>query len=401
MPRFDLIVWPGVALSGVAGGRPRGWCGERGGAGGGLDEAEVARRLRAEHPANTAEAYLKGWEAWRSWAKRSGVCALQADPEDVAAYLSDLAADGRAVSTIKLRRAAIRAAHRAAGLDDPGRAEEVAREVARIASTNPAPRQRPAAVPTPAVQRAAALAAGEGSDVAKRDAAILELLSTGWLRPGELVRLDWTDLRASPADSSATIRLRGSDGAEALVEAPASAWRRLREWRRAAGEPEAGPMFIRLGTAGSARLGPRDLRRIVAGRLAAVGVTGATPRGLRAGAAVTAFQNGSSLTEVLRLGRWIEVRAPAWYAAAAEAAAEAAAAQRPTGGAEPTAEAATAAYLAAEAAAAVALDDLQAASEALHRAVGPRRAAAITGLPPNALERRRTDIAGVIAALRI
>ena len=364
------------------------------GAPGGLDESEVARRLRAEHPANTAEAYLKGWEAWRSWAKRSGVCALQADPEDVAAYLSDLAADGRAVSTIKLRRAAIRAAHRAAGLDDPGRAEEVAREVARIASTSSAPPQRPEAVPTPVVQRAAALAAGEGSDVAKRDAAILELLSTGWLRPGELVRLDWTDLRASPADSSATIRLRGSDGAEALVEAPASAWRRLREWRRAVGEPEAGPMFIRLGTAGSARLGPRDLRRIVAGRLAAVGVTGATPRGLRAGAAVTAFQNGSSLTEVLRLGRWIEVRAPAWYAAAAEAAA----AQRPTGGAEPTAEAATAAYLAAEAAAAVALDDLQAASAALHRAVGPRRAAAITGLPPNALERRRTDIAGVIAA---
>ena len=359
-----------------------------------LDEAEVARRLRAEHPANTAETYLKGWEDWASWAKRSGVCPLQADPGDVVAYLSDLAADGRAVSTIKLRRAAIRAAHRAAGLEDPGRAEEVAHEIARIVSMSPAPRQRPTAVLTPVAQRAAALAAGEGSDIAKRDAAIIELLSTGWLRPGELVRLDWTDLRVPPVGAAATVRLRGPDGAEALLEVPASAWGRLREWRRVAGEPEAGPMFTRLGTAGSARLGPRDLRRIVAGRLEAVGVTGATPGGLRSGAAVTAFQRGSSLTEVLRLGRWIDIRALAEHAAAAEAAAD----KRSTGGTEPgddgpTAEAATVTYLAAEAAAATALDDLQTALEALHQAVGPRSAAAITGLPPSTLERWRTDIA--------
>ncbi|MCY3787052.1 MAG: hypothetical protein OXG47_10070, partial [bacterium] len=284
----------------------------------GLDEAEVARRLRAEHPANTAETYLKGWEVWASWAKRRGVSPLPAHPDDVAAYLSDLVADGRAVGTVKVRRAAVRAAHRAAGLDDPGRADEVSSEFARIASAGAAPR-RPAAVLTPVAQRAAALAAGEGTEVGKRDAAILELLSTGWLRPGELVRLDWADLRAPSAAGAAAIRIRGADGDEELLEVPAAARRRLREWYRAAGEPDAGPMFTRLATSGSARLGPRDLRRIVAGRLEAVGVTGATPSGLRAGAAVAAFQRGATLPEVLRRGRWSDARKPAEHAAAAEA----------------------------------------------------------------------------------
>ena len=310
-----------------------------------------------------------------------------------------------------MRRAAIRAAHRAAGLEDPGRSEEVARECDRIASAGAA-RRRSAVVPASAARRAAVQAAGEGTEVGRRDAAILELLSGGWLRPGELVRLDWADLTAPPAgDAAAVVAVQDVDGGEALLEVPPPAWRRLREWRRAAAEPDAGPMFCRLGAAGSARLGPRDLRRIVARRLQAVGVTGATPSGLRAGAAVAAFQQGSSLPDVLRRGRWSDARQPAEYAAAAETAnnnsdhsgseptAAAATAAYPAAEAataeaagnsdhdsEPTAEAATAAYLAAEADTQAALDHLHRTLKTLQQAVGARQAANITNMPAHILD---------------
>ena len=370
------------------------------------------------------------------WARRNGVCPLPADPGDVASHLSGLFGEGRALSTVKVRRAAIRAAHRAAGLTDPGRSEEVARECDRIASAGAA-RRRSAVVPASAARRAAVQAAGEGNEVGWRDAAILELLSSGWLRPGELVRLDWADLTAPPAgDAAAVVAVQDVDGGEALLEVPPPAWRRLREWRRAAAEPDAGPMFCRLGAAGSARLGPRDLRRIVSRRLKAVGVTGATPSGLRAGAAVAAFQQGSSLPDVLRRGRWNDARQPAQYAAAAETAnndsdhsgseptaaaataaypaaetagdpgdgdneptAAAATAAYPAAEAataeaagnsdhddEPTAAAATAAYLAAEADTQAALDHLHRTLKTLQQAVGPQQAANITNMPAHILD---------------
>ena len=98
----------------------------------GLSAADRVRQALADALApNTRRAYLGHWDAFRAWAEGHGYASAPAAPETVAAHLAAIAETAGA-STLKVRRAAIRAAHRAAGLPDPTASELVRRALSGL-----------------------------------------------------------------------------------------------------------------------------------------------------------------------------------------------------------------------------------------------------------------------------
>jgi integrase len=74
--------------------------------------ADYARLAKAE---NTRRAYRSAVRAWCDWCDRHGLAPLPASGADVAAFLADERGRPLSPETLKLRRAAIRYLHRAAG----------------------------------------------------------------------------------------------------------------------------------------------------------------------------------------------------------------------------------------------------------------------------------------------
>ena len=104
----------------------------------------VAEGLRDAKATNTRRAYGSAWQDFCGWALESGRQSLPADPRTVALYLGHLAADGKAMATIALARAAISHVHAAAGTakgDNPARHPVVAEMVKGWRNQAPAPRR--------------------------------------------------------------------------------------------------------------------------------------------------------------------------------------------------------------------------------------------------------------------
>jgi hypothetical protein len=99
---------------------------------------------RAEKAPNTRRAYTTDFAAFRAWCAGRGVSALPATAEIVAAFIGAEADRGVKASTIGRRLAAIRYAHRLAGLPSPTEVETV-RAVIRAygALSAPSRRRRP------------------------------------------------------------------------------------------------------------------------------------------------------------------------------------------------------------------------------------------------------------------
>ena len=97
------------------------------------ERAALAPYAEAVHDAigasmapNTRRAYRTQWAAFTTWADGRGVQSLPAAPETLAAYLAARAeADGLKLATLKGMAAAVGAAHKAAGLDNPADSEGV------------------------------------------------------------------------------------------------------------------------------------------------------------------------------------------------------------------------------------------------------------------------------------
>ena len=81
------------------------------------DAERVRQALAAALAENTRRAYLGHWAAFSGWCAENGYSPAPAAPETVAAHLASFA-ETVAASTLKVRRAAIGAAHRAAGLGE-------------------------------------------------------------------------------------------------------------------------------------------------------------------------------------------------------------------------------------------------------------------------------------------
>jgi len=177
---------------------------------GDADRTRLAHYFAARHAAATRRAYRSDWTLYTAWCDARGWCALPATPETVAAYLAAEAEQGRKVSTIRRRVAAIRLAHRLCDHEPPTNAELVRGTLHGIARTHgAAPRQKAPALAE--VLRAMVDTLDAATHQGRRDRALLTLGFAGALRRAELAALRVEDLEEVPRGLRVHVRQSKTD----------------------------------------------------------------------------------------------------------------------------------------------------------------------------------------------
>jgi site-specific recombinase XerD len=297
---------------------------------------------RAEKAPNTRRAYTTDFAAFRAWCAGRGVSALPATAEIVAAFIGAEADRGIKASTIGRRVAAIRYAHKLAGLPAPTEIEAVRAVIRGIRRTIgtartakvPATSDRLLAMvaaqkrdsgktkmtripPTPC----AALRQYEDDDrvpnsgmsiAAVRDRALLLLGFAGAFRRSELVALDVADIEETSEGLRVSIRGGKTDQertgttiaiVRGSVACPVEA---LKAWLNAAGVSE-GAIFRRVNKAG--KLGDRLTAQSVALIVKACAKrSGLDPKSfsghsLRSGFLTSAARRGASVFKMMDISR--------------------------------------------------------------------------------------------------
>lgn len=280
--------------------------------------------LAASHSANTRRAYTGHWEAFAAWAGRTERTALPAEPETVAAHLAELATRVKP-ATLKLRRAAIAAAHRADGLPDPTASALVRRTLAGLVRAAAAlgeasPKQAPAltaeglaAVRANARRRRKNRAGRRESAVAAErrgsvDIALCSVMRDGLLRPSEAAALTWADIKQA-GDGTGRLALGRSKGDQSgegtVLYLGEAAMLDLEAIRPEDVDGNARVFGLRCAQSISRRL--RDVARQAglgdsfSGHSARVGMT------------LDLAADGAELVELMRAGRWKTSAMPARY----------------------------------------------------------------------------------------
>jgi site-specific recombinase XerD len=273
-------------------------------------EAAAAFARQEKAPA-TRRAYRSDFAVFRVFCLARGVDALPARPETVAAYLAHEAEKGSAASTITRRCAAIRYAHRLAGLEPPTNSENVRatlRGIRRAIGAAPARK-----APVLAEQARAMALAAPDSLKGLRDRALVLLGFAGALRRSELVALDVADLEETDDGFKVTIRRSKTDQEGhgetiAIVRGSAACpVKAVKAWLAAAGISE-GPLFRPVAKGG--RLGMRrltdksvcDLVKAYAGRLG-LKASDFGAHSLRAGFLTSAARRGASVFKMRDVSR--------------------------------------------------------------------------------------------------
>ncbi len=301
--------------------------------------AATAQRVAGARAANTLRALRSDLSLWTRWCRSERRLPLPARPGDVAAFI-DAHAVTRAPATVRRYVASVAALHRAAGVNDPTKAEDV--RLALTAATRAWSAARAAAGQGTRQRQAAGLteravahilasygAGGPARLIDQRDVAILLVARDLLARRSELVALRVDDVVAAD-DGGATVTIRRSktdqtgEGATAYIGPEAAS--ALRAWLAAA-VIVRGPVFRavtargRVGeTALHAQKVPAILKKM-AGRavpqLRRLGVEQSAVSGhsCRVGMAQDLVGAGLELPAVMQAGRW---RTPAMVARYAE-----------------------------------------------------------------------------------
>jgi site-specific recombinase XerD len=157
----------------------------------GPDLAAAIDLAKAEKAASTRKAYGTDFRLFKEWCDARTVPALPAAPETVAAYLASQASTSKA-STLGRRVAAIRYAHKLAGLPLPTDAEGVKATMRGIRRTYGSARIRKA--PAVVGKMLGMVATAPDKLAGLRDRALLLIGFGGALRRSELVALDVADV---------------------------------------------------------------------------------------------------------------------------------------------------------------------------------------------------------------
>jgi site-specific recombinase XerD len=284
----------------------------------------VSDYAAAEKSDATRRAYRSDWADFVRWCDGCSRPSLPADPLTLAAYVAELADNGRKYSTIRRRVAAIAYAHRLKALAPPDSAEPVKAVLRGIRRRIGVAVERKA----PATARAIAQMLKRLPDTlaGKRDRALLLIGFAAALRRSELVALNVEDLEFT--DAGLIIHLRRSktdqDGAGQAVAVPFGKKLKpvdaLRAWLDASLSLELEnrdhivppPVFRSIGKGGRLqphRLTARSVADIVKHRAAAAGLDASTFSGhsLRAGFVTTALERGADLFNIMRVTRHVEV----------------------------------------------------------------------------------------------
>jgi site-specific recombinase XerD len=265
---------------------------------------------KAEKAASTRKAYGTDFRIFQAWCDARGVPGLPAAAETVAAYLAAHAATSKA-STLGRRVAAIRYAHKLAGLALPTDAEGVKATMRGIRRTFGGARNKKA--PAIAAKMQSMVATAPDSLAGLRDRALLLLGFAGAFRRSELVALDVADIAETETGLLVTIR-RGKTDQEGIgrtiaiprgdVACPVKA---LRAWLEAAAI-DGGPIFRPIdkgGTVRPSRHTDRSVANIVKAYAERAGFDASTFSGhsLRAGFLTSAAGKGASIFKMMDVSR--------------------------------------------------------------------------------------------------
>ena len=275
------------------------------------DAERVRRALAASLSENTRRAYLGHWAGFGAWCEAGGYAPAPAAAETVAAHLAALA-ETAAAATLKVRRAAIGAAHRAAGLADPAGSELVKRALAGLVRERAAPQRQARALDLAALAaiRATACAPRTGRQSGRTesgerargrglaDSALCAVLFYAGLRRSEAAALKWGDVEAS-ADGSGLLWVRRS---KTDPEAGGDVRYLPREALRALGaiRPEEAGAGDRVFGLGARQVG----RRVAAAARAAGLGEGFSGHSGRVGLAAELSRAGASTHEIAAAGGW-------------------------------------------------------------------------------------------------
>ena len=291
----------------------------------GDDLATAVDLAHAEKATSTRKAYGTDFRLFRIWCEAKGVSALPAAAETVAAYLAAQAKTAKP-STLGRRVAAIRYAHKLAGLPLPTEAEGVKATMRGIRRTLGGAKARKA--PAVAAKMLGMVATARSDLAGRRDRALLLLGFAGAFRRSELVALDVTDVEETEAGLRVTIRHGKTDQegqgvtiaiARGDVACPVKA---LREWLKQAGI-DAGPLFRPINKAGrvaQARLTDRSVSNIIKVYAERAGFDASTFSGhsLRSGFLTSAAAKGASIFKMMDVSRHKSVETLRGYVRDAE-----------------------------------------------------------------------------------
>ena len=290
------------------------------------DASDSYRRMaKAE---NTRRAYRAAVRAWCAWCARHDLPPLPASGQDVAAFLAGERGRKLSPATIKLRRAAIRYLHRAAGCpvptDDVCVSETLAGIRREAAKKGQVPRKKVAATVT-ILRR---LLAPIPDDLrGLRDRAVLLVGFAGALRRSELAAIRFEQLERTDRGIRLTLPQTKGEQADAVTvplpygDTELCPVRALELWQQAAGLTE-GPVFRRIwlppsqravgpgeppapSRLGSDAITPQTVAQIVQARAMAAGFGRHDLGGhsLKRGALTTGMDRGIHPAKLKRLGR--------------------------------------------------------------------------------------------------
>jgi site-specific recombinase XerD len=274
------------------------------------DFAAAIDLAKAEKAASTRKAYGTDFRLFKAYCDGKGISALPASPETVAAYLAAEASTSKP-STIGRRVAAIRYAHKLAGIETPTDAEGVKATMRGIRRTFGGARNKKA--PAVAAKMHSMVATAPEGLAGLRDRALLLLGFAGAFRRSELVALDVADLEENETGLLVTIRGSKTDQerqgvtiaiARGDIACPVKA---LRAWLDAAGI-EAGPIFRPIDRHGNllpSRLTAQSVANIVKAYAGRAGFDASTFSGhsLRSGFLTSAAGKGASIFKMMDVSR--------------------------------------------------------------------------------------------------
>ncbi len=265
--------------------------------------------LEAES-ASTRRAYASDLRTFKAWCALRDLCAMPATGTTVADFLAEGADAGKAASTLGRRMAAIRYAHRLAGLETPTRLEEVCKTMRGIRrKIDCTPKRKRAATDDVVLKMVSTC---DGSLIGLRDRALLALGFAGAFRRSELVALQVADLEPEKSGLMVTIR-RSKTDQEGLGQRigilagrtikPAAS---VQTWLAAAGITE-GPIFraVLRGNVLGGPLSGEAVARIVKKRATAAGLDPKPFAGhsLRAGFLTSAARTGATIFKMQAVSR--------------------------------------------------------------------------------------------------
>ena len=291
------------------------------------EQARIASAAADARAPSTRRAYAGQWARFEAWCRARGAQALPAAPVLVAAYLTERAQTAR-TATVRVAAAAIGAAHRARGADDPTAAPGVRAVVAGIARQHAA---RPDAAPRQAAPlslenavRLLALApqrrqSGRGVETARaatarglEDAAIVALAFCAGLRRAEIAALRWQDVAATERPGQLRVHVRASktnpEGAREDHRLLVGGFAAAVDALRTATAPAAGARVI--GLCG------RQINRRLQALAERAGLEGVSSHSGRRGLASELVRRGASTTAIQQAGGWQSPQMVARYASA-------------------------------------------------------------------------------------